>query len=515
MDKILITSDLPDNLTESHRLYVQTAQRYNQVIDEFEKLQNTVAWFKRNMFGRKSERYFPDNEDQLELDGLPESEAESEEIKEEAVVVKKRKKKKGHGRSKLPEDIPRERIELNPPAESLICSQGHDKVKIGEEITEELEVIPASFIVKQYVRPKYACKVCGNEVVIADLPARPIEKGRPGPGLLAHICISKYGDHLPLVRQVKMFKRHGIHFSKQTLAGWLIPACELLLPIVEAMKRDILKSFCIQSDDTPLTVLLGQGSNGKSHRGYMWVYIGDKQQVIFDYTEHRNRAGPVNFVRGYKGYLQADAYSGYNECFAAGDIKEVGCWAHNRRKYVDALESEKGLAEEMLSLISELYAVERFAKEEKMSAQQRYDLRQKKSKPLLAQVKEWLDKYNEAVLPKSPIGQAITYSLNQWEALNRYLEDGRLEIDNNLSERVIRNVVIGRKNYLFAGSHEGARRAAILYSLICTCNLLGINIFDYLKDVFERIATHPINRIRELTPLNWQKTKQKTDNEKS
>ncbi|MFC1783639.1 IS66 family transposase, partial [Planctomycetota bacterium] len=417
--------------------------------------------------------------------------------------VKDTKASGRNGRKPLPKDLPRERIEHLPDQDALRCQTcGCQKQRIGEEITEQLDYVPASFVVRQHVRGKYACKACQDGVVIADLPARPIEKGRPGVGLLAHILTSKYADHLPLHRQEGIFKRHGLDIRRSTMCDWVGQSAELLAPLVKEMKRQILLSAKIHTDDTSVPVR--NGPRKQIRKGYLWVYIDVKNNVVFDYTPTRARDGPVAFLGDYAGFIQADAYAGYDAVFEKGRATEVGCWAHARRKFYEAKETDPARGHEMLVLIGELFQVESRAKEEKLNAAAIKVLRQKYSRPILDRIKQRLETFSIEVLPKSPMGQAIGYARGQWDALNQYLENGILSIDNNLSERTLRMVVIGRKNWLFAGHDNGAKRAAIIYSLIASCKLCQIDPFAYLQDVLERVSTHPASRIKELTPPHWQ-----------
>jgi transposase len=431
-----------------------------------------------------------------------EQEIPSEESTQKPTDISGKSKKHLNGRRPLPEHLPRERIEYHPPKEDLICPCcGQAKQAIGEEVTEELDYVPASFVVRQHVRIKYACKNCREGVVIADLPARPIEKGRPGPGLLAHVLTSKYGDHLPLHRQEGIFKRHGVDIKRSTMCDWVRDCADLLSPIVRYMQKVILQSKKIHTDDTPVPVQ--DGTRTQTRKGYLWAYIGDDSNVVFDYTPTHSRDGPVAFLGDYSGYVHADAYKGYDAFFEKGKATEVACWAHTRRKFYDSLTTDPKRAHEMLAMIGKLYTVEKQAKEDGLDAIALKEQRQQHSNPILEEICVRLEDWSIEVLPKSPIGQAVSYARGQWIALNQYTEDGDLDIDNNIAERVLRIVAIGRKNWLFAGSDTGAERAAIIYSLVASCKLCDIDPFEYLRDVLDRISTHPANRIAELTPSDW------------
>ncbi len=514
---IEIPAVLPTDVTELQRLFIQTVQRFNGCLSELNKSLHEIAILKRYVYGRRSEQLPVFNQTHLFNDTEEDRFCNDPDVidQEETRVktIKKRKGKvKGHGRNPLPDHLPRERVEYEPDKNELNCGCGQDKKKMGEEVTEELDYRPGSFFVRVHVRPKYGCpnSDCDSGITIAPVPDRLIDKGLPGPGLVSHILINKFSDHIPLDRQTGMFRREGVWIAKSTMVGWVKSAYEFLLPVGEAIKSEIKGAFCVKSDDTHIKVQMS-GKKGTTHRGYMWVYLdGLDRQVYFEYTPTRGRAGPVSFFEGYEGFLQADAYSGYDECFKNGDIAEVGCWAHARRKFYDAQSTDESLCLVMLEKIGALFAIESRARESDIDPAAVKALRGRESRPILDEIKAWLDDKNRLVLPKSPVGQAITYTLNQWTALTRYLEDGRLCIDNNASERAIRAIAIGRKNWMFAGSEEGAKRAALMYTLLGSCKLLEIDPFEYLMDIFSRIHTHPMKKIRELTPLGWKENRERS-----
>lgn len=498
---------LPDDIATLQRMVQQLLFNVNEQARQIVDLQSQLEWFKRHVFGRRSEKL---NANQLTLfEGMtqttPEGEGAAGGHHRKPVGVTDRSRSHRNGRVPLPAHLPRERIEHHPPKEELICSCcGQAKQIMGEEITEELDYVPASFIVRQHVRFKYVCKHCQEGVVIADLPPRPIEKGRPGTGLLAHVLTSKYADHMPLNRQQGIFRRHDVDIHRSTMCDWVRDCAHLLTPIVHYLKQLILLSKVINTDDTPVPVL--DDSRAQTRKGYLWTYIGERRTVVFDYTPTHSRDGPVAFLGDYVGYVQADAYKGYDAFFGMGHATEVGCWAHARRGFYDAITTDPRCAHEMLALIGKLYDVERQAKENKLDVPAVKELRQRHSKPIFHEIHTRLNDWSIELLPKSPIGQAVSYARGQWEALNRYLGDGELAIDNTLSERVLRTVAIGRRNWMFAGSDEGAKRAAVIYSLIATCKLCHIDPFAYLRDVLDRVSTHPANRIAELTPSAWAQT---------
>jgi len=407
----------------------------------------------------------------------------------------------GGGRKPLPPELRRERVEYTLPEEKRQCSCcGGVMQPFGEEVTEQREFIPASLFVIQHARIKYACKQCQDKPVIADGPQKVIERISAGPGLLAWNVISKFQHHQPLYRQEDIFKQYGEEIPRSTQCGWLATVADLLEPLYKKMSAHVLASRKLHTDDTPIRVL--DPGKGKTRTARFWVYLGDDEQpfTVFDYTPSRSRDGPEKFLRGFRGYLQADAYTGYDRLYAGNEVIEVACWAHTRRKFFEARETEVR-ANEMLALIAELYASEELARP--LNAAGRQQLRELKTRSLLLRIRAWLAARVLDSLPKSPFGQALTYALNQWSALTRFVEDGSLEADNNLGENALRPICVGRKNYLFVGSDAGGRRAAILYSLVRTCERHDVNPWDYLRDVLIRVSTHPASQIDDLLPHRW------------
>lgn len=475
------------------------------LLEQIDDLNGQLYYLKRQLFGKRSEKLDPAQ--RLLFENLYDQVKSKidQQKPPKAKSVKKRKRANHHGRNPLPEDLRRKVIEIEPAEEEKTCPVCHkQKQRIGSQETEKLEYVPASFYVKKYVRYKYACKACESHISIGQLPPMAIDKGIPGEGLLAHIITSKYCDHSPLNRLENILKRHGVDINVSTMCDWVARSADLLAPLVQRMHEKILQSPKINTDDTPIPVK-SKKRRGSTYNGYLWVYIDDKYDVVFNFTPTRSRDGPLKFLGKYSGYVHADAYSGYDEFFRRSDATEVGCHAHARRKFDYSLDTDPVRAARLLVLWGRLYDIERKAKEENYSSAQLLKARQKQAKPILAEIKIVLDEYKNQVLPKSPIGKAIAYSQNQWEALNRYIDDPILEIDNNLSERTLRMVVIGRKNYLFAGSEAGARRAAIIYSLVASCKLHDIDPFRYFQDVLARVSTHPANKIDELLPSEWKK----------
>jgi len=480
------------------------------------QLEHRLDQLLRRLYGRRSEKLDPS---QLVLFQQLLEEAVAEQATEEAPAEpSERPRRRGHGRRKLPADLPRKRVVHEVPPEEQVCGCcGKRKTKIGEDVSEQLEYEPASVYVVEHVRERYACEDCEEGVVRADKPRQPIEKGLPGPGLLSHVITSKYCDHLPLYRQESIFRRLGVELPRSTLCGWMGQAAELLTPLYGAAARRVLCSKVIGTDDTPVRVqdpLL----EGRMRTGRFWVYVGDEDHpyVVYDFTASRSRDGPVAFLGDYEGYLQADAFAGYDGIYAGQTVQEVLCWAHARRKFYEAQSSDAARSLTALGYIRSLYKVEDEAKalfEAREGAEPlssiRLRLRQEASVRLLDDFHKWMKSQTAgtaaggSVLPKSPLGGAIDYCLSNWKALARYTTDGDLAIDNNAAERALRGIAVGRKNWLFAGSDNGGRTAAILYSLIESAKRHGLDPFVYLRDVIARISDHPAARIEELLPDRW------------
>jgi transposase len=462
-------------------------------------LRQELDKLRRLIFGQKRERFVPVvNPEQLDiaLDDVPTPAAAAATENIQYTRRKKASKQTPHGRNPLPADLPRKDIVIEPDADVSTLK------KIGEEITEELEYEPGRLYVNRFIRPKYALPN-DEGVIIGDLPTRPIEKGIAGAGLLSHILVSKFVDHLPLYRQAQQFKRHGVVLPLSTLTDWVKQSADVLEPLYDELKTRLLLAHYLQADESPLRVL-DREKKGNCHLGYMWVYHAPLDGlVLFDYRKGRSRAGPNDMLRDFSGHLQTDAYNGYNDIIAKPDVTGIGCFAHARRKFNDALTVDAERAGCMLDYLQLLYAIEEQARADKLDHEARYRLRQTYALSLLAEMKGWLDKQCHQVLPKSALGKAIGYAMSQWSRLERYTEHGFLEIDNNWIENVIRSLALGRKNYLFAGSHDGARRAAIIYSLVATAKKHDVEPFAYLKDVIARIADHPHKKLTLLLPSHW------------
>ena len=365
---------------------------------------------------------------------------------------------------------------------------------------------------RRYVRPRYVSE--DESFYIAPLPNRPIDKGIPGPGLLAQILMDKFVDHLPVYRQVQRYERLGIKLAESTLGGWLSSTCELLNPLYEALRQSVLGQTYLQADETPIPVL-DKKKKSKTHRGYQWAYHSPEiRLVFFEYQPGRGREGPKEHLKDFAGYLQTDGYEVYEWINAQrDDITLLHCMAHARRYFEKALDSDAERAGYTLTEIQKLYAIERHARQADLSDEQRCVLRQEQAVPVLEELHAWLLAQAASVLPKSRIGQAVAYSLRRIKTLSLYTTDGRLEIDNNKIENTIRPIALGRKNYLFAGSHAAAQRIAVFYSLLGSCKLHNIEPYSYLKGVLERLPDHPINQIDDLLPHRWKprQDEQKTE----
>jgi transposase len=418
----------------------------------------------------------------------------------------RKKERKGHGRRPLPSHLPREQRVHQPPPEALRCeSCGRDKTRCGEEKSDTLEWVPGHFKVIEEVRPKYVCRPCGDGLVVAPAADRVIEGGLPGPGLVAHVLVSKYKDHLPLHRLSGIYARHGVQLRTSTLSDWVAAGADTLQPLAREVARRALASHVLQSDDTHLKVLDKQHPNGLK-RGHMWVYLGDSTWAAFVYTPDWKQEGPLSFLDEREGWLLVDGYKGYDKLFTreGATAVEVGCWSHCRRYFVEALEAGDTRAALPLSLIGRLFEVEREADEQQVEEAERLRRRDTLSRPVTEQLGRWVaDAYN-AEPPKSPLAQACRYAINQWTPLLRFLEDARLPLHNNASELRLREIAVGRKNYLFAGSDAGAERAACVYTLVATCVLTGVDPWAYLADVLEKLAQGwPQRRLEELLPPMW------------
>jgi transposase len=554
---------LPDDAAVLKRMLAELLVALRTSRRENEQLQNRLDQVLRRLYGPRAERFDPQ---QPLLFATPAVEPAVPPppvaaATDEAEPAGPRR----HGRQRPPAHLLRDRrvYELTEVERRCPCC-GAARVVLGQETSEQFDYVPASLRVIEHVRLKYACPRCQQQhggasaeapaalaeppaatapasapvaapeltdtsrlmlvpvtdatdngwcstFVTAPRPAQGVPRCLAAPGLLAHVIVSKFVEHLPLYRLERQFAWQGVPLARQTLCDWLARAAELLRPLVEVMIQQVLRSLVIQTDDTPVPVQ--RASRDQTRQGRVWLYHGDVAHpyLVYQYSPNREQHWPQTFLHEYSGFLQADAYAGYDALFSTGRIVEVGCWAHARRKFFEAQTTDPERALYVLGAIRQLYAVDKRARQEQTrralaeaeywTLRQRW--RQEQSVPVLTTLGQWLRAQQSQVLPKSPIGEAIGYALNQWEALLRYTTQGFLEIDNNAAERALRPIAIGRKNYLFFGSDVGGETAAVLYSFVQTCQHLSVEPWRYLRDVLERLPMHPAERLEELLPDRW------------
>jgi transposase len=457
---------------------------------------------KRLLFGPRRER-LPDDPGQGHLfDTEPLASTPPEPAASDPGDPAPAKHRKGHGRRPIGDHLPRRDVLHDVPEEDRTCTCGRAKTKIGEDVTEQLDYIPGKIEVLRHIYPKYACSCCKDGVTTAPTASGPIAGGLAAPGLLAYVVVSKFVEHMPLYRQQDELARANILISRSTLCGWLEQCAQLFKPLVELMHKEVLKSEVIQGDETPVPVL--DRSRDSTRKGYIWSTIGDRAHpyTTFHYTDSRSRDGPAEFLKGYAGYLQTDAYASYESVVnaSAGKIIAVGCWAHVRREFFDARHNQPREVHYVLGLISQLYDVEDEVRGR--SDEERLAARQERSLPVLKRLEEYLREQQGLALPKSQFGKAINYALNQWEALLLYASDGRLEIDNNSSERTLRPCAIGRKNWMFFGSDRGGETAAIIMSILASAKRHRIEPFEYVRQLLIALSSADVD-LRSLLPDIW------------
>ena len=523
-----LDDSLPTDLASAHALIITQRQalsaaelrataaeneaQYRALL--IEKLKFTIRKLRHDRFGQSSERGALLDQLELQLADLEADAAQADTAAQIAAAVASEKmtvpsfERRRPARRPLPEHLPRERI-VYPAPSACPCCGGTTLRKIGEDVTETLELVPRQWKVIQHVREKFSCRAC-EAISQPPAPSHPIARGRAGPKLLAHILFSKYGLHLPLNRQSAVYAREGVDLDVSTLADWVGAAAATLMPLVEAIRGQVFAAERIHADDTTVPVL----AKGKTRTGRLWTYVRndrpfggpDPPAAVFFYSRDRGGEHPERHLAGYAGLMQADAYAGFNRLYAAdregGPIIEAACWAHARRKFFDlARINQAPIASEAVTRIDVLFAIEREISG--LAPQQRVGVRTERSRPFVTALESWLREQRAKVSKNSETGKAIDYSLKRWAALTRFLDDGRLCMSNNAAERELRAIAVGRRNWTFAGSDEGGRRAAAIYTLIATAKLNDVDPQAWLADVLARMPDYPAKRIGDLLPCNW------------
>ena len=480
-----------------------------------------ISKLQKMLFDPKSERYTSEERQTIQISLFAELEAirlQEQQTKEEAeqsatikvsYARKKKTKKQVPNRIPLPDHLPRVEVIIEPEEET------EGMVKIGEEVTEILDIIPPQFQVIRLIRPKYANPLAKTQevdhpILVAPMQERVINRGIPSTRVLAYILMSKFVDHLPYYRQIEMFKRIGVPLKSNTINGWIAKTCVLLKPLYDAFCKQHFQQNYLQGDESTVKVLKIKktGKKGKAHTGYYWVYYDPiNNQVVFIFDPGRGRKYAAEHLKNFKGKLQTDGLSVYDAFDKLDDVMLIACMAHIRRKFIDAIANDKKRAEPIVLLIQQLYEIEAFARENNFTHKQRLKLRQETAAPIMKKLKLELDQLhnNSQVLPNSAIGKAVRYALGRWKYQERYLLDGQLEIDNNLVENAIRPLAVGRKNWLFAGSEQGARWGAIIYTLIGSALRHQLDPLEYLTDILQRLPNTKVNQLHTLFPKNWKK----------
>ncbi len=495
--------DLEAELDSHRQMLSEQAEELRSRSERIEHLKLMLDKFRHMMFGKKSEKITLKIEQmELELEEHETTQAELEAFDERVSPPKEQKPRPE--RKPLPEHLQRE-IRTHAPGSDCCPDCGSKLRHFGDDISEQLEYVPESFKVIRHVRPKFTCTGC-DRVVQAPAPTRPIERGLAAPALLAHVIVSKFADHLPLYRQSEIYARQGVEISRSTLAGWVGASSDLLSPLVDAIQKYVLGGRKLHADDTPMPVLAP--GNGKTKTGRLWTYVRDDRPageqtapaVWFAYSEDRKGEHPRTHLASFRGALQADAFAGFHHMYGE-DIYEAACWAHARRKFHDIhVAHASPTTTEALARIGALYAIEDEVRGK--PADLRLSIRLTRAKPLLDDLRRWMEKALRSLSSKSETAGAIRYALSRWRALTRSTEDGLLEIDNSPAERALRAVALGRKNFLFVGSDCGGERAAAMYTLIGSAKLNGLDPELYLRTVLAKIADHPVSQIQDLLPRN-------------
>jgi transposase len=510
---------LPDDPTILKRMILELLATLHEERHERTQLRERLQLLLQRLYGPRGERFdpnqpllFPDLNQPVEATAAA-GDADTSAAAEEPSPTKK---KPGHGRKRPPKDLPHEAVHYRLTEAERACPRcGGQRQEIGQETTAQLDYKPASLFVVDHIEHKYACPCCRKQgqpqIVAAPKPAQPLGKGSPGAGLLAYLIVSKYADHLPLHRLERILGRQGLDLARSTTCDWMAECARRLSPLYDLMKGELLRSGWLHTDDTRVK-LLGAASD-ETNWARLWAYLGEPQHPynVFDFTPNRKRVGPQQFLTGFTGYLHADAFSGYDRLYlpepVSGQVRivEVACNAHARRKFHEARGSDAAGAHQALAYYGRLYEIERQAKD--VSEAVRLQMRQELAIPILNELHAWLLIQEQRALPKSTFGEAVTYALNQWDALCRYTTAGFLAIDNNVAEREMKRIAIGRKNWLFFGSAEGGKTAAVLVSFTSTCHRLGIEPWAYLKDVLTRLPTTPQEQLADLLPDRWHKAR--------
>jgi transposase len=490
------TATREELIEENTRHESEIARLGNKIVT----LEHHLSWLERQIFGSKSERFIPnDQQTELPLGGVASTPIETQ---QRTVTYQRTELKQaaGHGRSVMPTHLPVKEQVIEPAEDVSGC------VHIGDEISWEYEYEPGTLFIKKYIRRKYALPQ-GDGIAIGDLPTRVIPKGNFGPGLISRLLIDKYVYHLPFDRQRRKYKSEfDVDFAESTLCDVARQVCEQWIsPLYKVMIASLLKTTYLMADETPLPVLI-KTVKGKTHRGYLWVYYDPLgKMVVFDYRHSRSRDGPNDFLKNFSGTLQIDGYEGYTDVNARPDIVVAGCMAHVRRYFEQAMDSDRKNAEYALQEIGNWFEVERQAAQDNLSHDERLALRKEKTVTSMDTFEQWMKNLvsSSILLPKSPMGKAVGYAQNMWPRFAAFKTDGRIELSNNFVENAIRPVAIGRKNWMFAGSEDGAQRSAMFYSVVCSAQLHGIDPFEYVRDLLIRLPDYNQQKLADLLPVNW------------